>query len=219
MADLSHRRNVVDSLNTVLEDIDLEHDQQIAATAPTVLCIGGRTELDEAAAQILVRLLYGHDVTAKAFAPLAVRQETIAQLPLDGVDVVCLCYLGNNPKSYVRFVSRRLLRHYPELKIVACVFGSDAAAAPPSEWGVTRMVGTLHAAADAAVELSARAAPEELETALSLPLDEEGMGRLRHLSRSDGPLSEELGEIAASMGVPVAILHIAEGGQIGRAHV
>ncbi|MGV8855214.1 MAG: AI-2E family transporter [Devosia sp.] len=210
VSDLSHRRNVVDSMVSVMEDIDVEQDQNIARAEPTVLCIGGRTELDEAAAQILVRLLHAKNIAAKGLAPLAVRQESIAQLPLDGIEVVCLCYLGNNPRSYARFVSKRLLRQHPGLKIVACVFGADAGSAAASDWGSLRLVSTLRGAVETAHELSDRSEPQPDDEPFSAPIDEAGLGRLRQLARSDGRLSSVLREVAAKTGVPVAIMHVAD---------
>jgi hypothetical protein len=51
-----------------------------------------------------------------------VTHETIADLDLAGVEVVCLVYLNPLPQAYARFVSRRLKRRMPRLKIVLGVW-------------------------------------------------------------------------------------------------
>ena len=208
LSDLSHRRNVVDSMKAVLQDIDIDQDQEISATAPMLLCIGGRTELDEAAAQLLVRLLDSNQVPARALAPLAIRQESIGQLALDGVQVVCLCYLGDNPRSYARFVAKRLLRHHPKLKVIVCALGLRSNPENLADWGVDTVVGTLPGAVTALTDTTRQAALLESDRLVQMPIDDAGLTRLRQLARSDGPLSALLGEIAVSAGVPVAIMDV-----------
>lgn len=207
VADLSHRRNVVDSMMAVLQDIDIDQDQDIGAAPATILCIGGRTELDEAAAQLMVRLLLAQQHGARALPALAIRQESIGQLALDGVDVVCLCYLGDNPRSYARFVAKRLKRHHPGLVVIALASGRMVENA--ADWGVSKVVGTLRAGVNAVADMSRQDEVPGSENPDQLPIDDAGLTRLRRLSRSDGPLSALLGEIAAAAGVPVAIMDIA----------
>lgn len=211
LSDLSHRRKVVESMAAVLDDIEIEPDQELASLPATILCIGGRTELDEAAAQLLVRLLHTAQLPAKVLAPLAIRQESIGQLTLDDVKVVCLCYLGDNPRSYVRFVAKRLLRKQPSLTIIACALGARGVSAEQPDWGASTVVGTLGAAVTAITDVVA-SAEQPASDPLQMPIDDAGLNRIRRLAQSDGPLSKMLGEVAASSGVPVAIIDIADTG-------
>lgn len=210
VSDLSHRRNVVVSMTAVIEDIDEDTEQVAAEAAASILCIGGRTELDEAAAHILQRLLAADGLAARAAAPLVIRQESIGQLDLSGISVVCLCYLGDNPRSYVRFVARRLARRYPELKIVAFVASTTTAANDrQDDWGVTRIVGEISDAVSVAADLSKQTkAPVQLS--LEQPIDQMALTRLRQLAQSDGRLAGVLAEIASDSGVPVAVLNIVQ---------
>lgn len=210
VTDLSHRRNVADSMAAVIDDIDVDQDHELGALSASILCIGGRTELDEAAAQLLVRLLHADGRPARALAPLAIRQESIGQLALDGVNVVVLCYLGDNPRSYVRFVARRLLRRKPDLKIVACVLSPSASLDVPADWGVSGLASSLSSASAAVGTIVDDEAQPGADQSLEMPIDEIGLQRLRQLAHSDGPLSEMLSEIAAAAGVPVAIVDIAD---------
>ncbi|MET3900409.1 putative PurR-regulated permease PerM [Devosia sp. UYZn731] len=211
VVDLSHRRNVVDSMMAVINDIDIDQDPEAASLPPRVFCIGGRTELDEAAAQILSRLLLAAGHPAKALAPLTIRQESIGQLALAGIEVVCLCYVGDNPRSYARFVAKRLLRQHPELAVIACVLGDGPTANPEhADWGTKGVVYTLK---DAVASIRKSLEPGVLpsgNTALEEPIDEASLVRLRRLAQSDGPLSDMLGEIAKASGMPVAIMEIAD---------
>jgi len=208
VSDVSHRRNVVDSMSTVIEDIDIDQDQEVANRPATVLCVGGRTELDEAAAQIMTRLLRAADHPARPAAPLAIRQESIGQLDLEGIRVVCLCYLGNNPRSYARFVARRLARLKPGIEIVAMAVGHGEV--QNRDWGVSRVVTTIDAAVTAIDEILKVDEPGAPSDAAEEPVDHEDLERLRRLAQSDGPMSAMLREIAASAGVPVAIMDIVD---------
>jgi hypothetical protein len=44
----------------------------------------------------------------------------LGQLDLQGVDVVCLCYLHPQPQVYARYICRRLRRRAPRVKLVVC---------------------------------------------------------------------------------------------------
>ena len=136
LTDLASRRQVVDGMAAIVREV--EHlaqentdgdDSEARPILPPikVLCIGGRSELDGAAADMLAQVLARRGVTVSALPPLAVRQEGIGQMDLDGVDVICLAYLGANPRTYVRFVARRVKRRTPDVRVVACLFNPDEA--------------------------------------------------------------------------------------------
>lgn len=210
VSDLAHRRNVMDSMRAVMEDLDIEAPEPAdVEIPPRILCIGGRTELDDAAAQILVRLLPAKCGVAKALAPLVVRQESVGQLNLDGVEVVCLCYLDGNPRSHARVVARRLLRRRPDIKIVAVAMGAGPASNErQQDWGVAQIVPGLPEAVAAvnALVKTEQQSKEEPATAM----DDAALDRLRRLAHSEGPLAEALGQIALGSGVPTAILDVVD---------
>jgi len=213
-SDLSHRRNVVDSMAAVINDIDIEidFDHDAGTQSPRVICIGGRTELDEAAAQILARLLRSSGYSASALAPLAIRQESIGQLLLDGVEVVCLCYLGDNARSYARFVARRLQRRYPDLKVIACAMGPERMNGDEQQdWGTPYVARDLAGAIESVEELLTHTVVEQ-GAAQRQAVDDDAVHRLRRLANSDGRLAQALGAIASASGVPVAIIDISDAG-------
>jgi predicted PurR-regulated permease PerM len=208
VSDLSHRRNVMDSMRAVMDDIDIDAEPKaMSGDAPRVLCIGGRTELDDAAAQILMRLIGPEYGPVKALAPLAIRPESIGQLALDEVEVVCLCYLDDNPRSHARLVARRLSRRSPAIKIIAVAMGpTPLANERQQDWGVARIVSGLPEAVVAVNEMVQVDVPEK--SAPPPAIDEAALDRLRRLAHSDGPLAQALGGIATSSGVPTAILDV-----------
>jgi predicted PurR-regulated permease PerM/GAF domain-containing protein len=210
VSDLAHRRNVMDSMRAVMEDLDLDNSEPVDPPAPPrVLCIGGRTELDDAAAQILTRLIPPENGPAKVLAPLVVRQESIGQLSLDGVEVVCLCYLDDNPRSHVRVVARRLARRRPGVKIVAVVMGANTAGTErQQDWGVAQIVTGLPEAVVATNALLQSTTPTPAEKPSAM--DDAALDRLRQLAHSEGPLASLLGDIASGSGVPTAILDVVD---------
>ena len=76
---------------------------------PHVLCIGVRTPLDLAAAQILAQLITRHGVPARVAS--SARLSDIGQLDLDGVKLVWLSSVdAAQANAHLRFVVRRLRR-------------------------------------------------------------------------------------------------------------
>lgn len=210
VSDLTHRRNVMDSLRAVMDDIDIDHEVEAPITdKPRVLCIGARTELDDAAAQILMRLIPQENGPVKALAPLVIRQESIGQLELNGVELICLCYLDNNPRSHARVVARRLARRKPGIKIIAVALGTAPAANDRErDWGVGQIVATLPEAV-VAVNTAVRAGKVD-QSATPAAMDDTALHRLRQLAHSDGPLAAALGDIALASGVPTAIMDVVD---------
>ena len=138
-SDVSYRRVVADTALAVVREVDehlRENNPRPAAegvapedvTAPsaavTVLCIAGRTELDRAAAEMVVQVLGEHGVSAKALPPITVSQDALGQLDLGGVEVICLSYLHPQPQVFARYVCRRLKRRTPKLKTIVCLWNA-----------------------------------------------------------------------------------------------
>ncbi|MDB5623314.1 MAG: phytochrome sensor protein [Devosia sp.] len=207
--DVVHRRRVVESLSGVVEDLDEDLGRQaIAAPRPEVLCIGGRTELDGSAALLLGRLLET-EYAISVLPPLTVRQESIGQLDLDGVRVVCLCYLGDNMRSYLRYVARRLRRRQPEVSVIACVFNDDMATTEPGELNVDAVARNIEEAVGAVrLQMAApRAGAPATEEADQLASAAD-VAWIRQLARADGAVAERLREIAVAMNVPIAVVDL-----------
>jgi predicted PurR-regulated permease PerM len=132
--DVGSRRAVAEGMSAIVAEMDTpaNHSDESSEPVPVtakVLCIGGRTELDVAAARMLAQVIGRPTLETAVLPPFTLRQEGIGQLDLAGVDVICLVYLDANPRTYVRFVKRRLRQLAPDVKIVVSTLGFEAATA------------------------------------------------------------------------------------------
>ena len=80
-----------------------------------VLCIGGRSVLDEASAAMLAEVLKKRGLGAKALGPEALSAGHITSLAGTEARLICLAYLGLGPgPAHIRYLVRRLRRILPE---------------------------------------------------------------------------------------------------------
>jgi predicted PurR-regulated permease PerM len=94
-----------------------------------VLCIGGRTSLDEAAAAMLAGVLKKRGLAAKALPPEAISAGHIASLGETEAKLIVLSYLGiGNTPAVIRYVVRRLRRILPEGTPILVCFWAGAQA-------------------------------------------------------------------------------------------
>ena len=96
-----------------------------------VLCMAGRSFLDEAAAALLAQILGKHGIEAKVEpAGGGLGSGRISRLSTDGAQLVCLSYLDADLSTAgARFVVRRLRRRLGEIKILAGFWQSGPAQA------------------------------------------------------------------------------------------
>ncbi|TJW03685.1 MAG: AI-2E family transporter [Mesorhizobium sp.] len=93
-------------------------------TDMSVLCAGGRGELDDAAAAMLAQVLeiQGATVSKTSFADM--EPASIRRLELDAVGTVVVGFLNRDSVKHARFLVRRLKRAKPALR-VGIVFWSE----------------------------------------------------------------------------------------------
>jgi predicted PurR-regulated permease PerM len=85
-----------------------------------VLCIAGRSFLDEAAAALFAQILEKHGMTATIEPAGALTAGRISRLSAEGARLVCLSYLDADLSAAgARFAVRRLRRRLGEIKILA----------------------------------------------------------------------------------------------------
>jgi hypothetical protein len=98
----------------------------------SVLCIGGRTPLDEAAAAMLAGLLKKHGLKARAVERESISAGNIVSLVTAKAKLVCLSFLGiGSSPTQVRYLVRRLRRILPPgCMILVGYWADDAAGAP-----------------------------------------------------------------------------------------
>ncbi len=89
-------------------------------TEKPVLCIAGRSFLDEAAAALFSQILEKHGMRAKVEPAGALTAGRISHLSAEGVRLVCLSYFDADLSTAgARFAVRRLRRRLGEVKILA----------------------------------------------------------------------------------------------------
>jgi predicted PurR-regulated permease PerM len=83
-----------------------------------VLCIAGRTALDEAAAMMLAQLCNAHGLRTRVEGAGALSTSNIFRLESDGVAMICLSYVNTANPSQIRYAVRRLRRKFPRALIM-----------------------------------------------------------------------------------------------------
>jgi predicted PurR-regulated permease PerM len=192
---LQQRRQLVESFDLLLAEAGLgEHQQQ-----QSVIIVGAKTELDETAAKLLGLMLDRQDVASTVLPPLAVRPEAIGQLDVTGVRLVVLVFMGSNIGPQARYISRRLRRINPGIRLVVCALGS----AESEETADRLHVDAIYRSeVDAVARIAENVAMEDHPD--SLPSG----GLLSLRSRGDELLAQSLQQIANRFNVPVASVNL-----------
>ena len=83
-----------------------------------VLCVAGRSLIDEAAAIMLGQLSTAHGLSARVEAAEALSTANIFRLETAGVAIVCLVYMDASGPAHMRYSVRRLRRKLPQATII-----------------------------------------------------------------------------------------------------
>jgi predicted PurR-regulated permease PerM len=83
-----------------------------------VLCVGGRSLIDEAAAIMLAQLSTAHGLSARVEGAEALSTANVFRLETTGVAIVCLVYLDASGPAHMRYSVRRLRRKLPKATII-----------------------------------------------------------------------------------------------------
>ena len=115
-----------------------------------VLCIAGRSFLDEAAAALFAQILEKHGMGAKVGPAGALTADRISRLSAEGARLVCLSYFDADLSTAgARFAVRRLRRRLGEIKILAGFWqggpgqASELCAATKADFYATRFKEAL----------------------------------------------------------------------------
>ena len=124
-----------------------------------VLCIAGRSFLDEAAAALFAQILEKHGMGAKVGPAGALTAGRISSLSAEGVRLVCLSYFDADLSTAgARFAVRRLRRRLGQVKILAGFWqsgpgqASELCAATKADFCATRFKEALDFCLHEAVE-------------------------------------------------------------------
>ena len=90
-----------------------------------VLCMAGRSLIDEAAAIMLAQLSTAHGLAARVEGAQALSTTNVFRLETTGVAIVCLVYLDASGPAHMRYSVRRLRRRLPTATIILCCWVKD----------------------------------------------------------------------------------------------
>jgi predicted PurR-regulated permease PerM len=83
-----------------------------------VLCVAGRSPIDEAAAIMLGQLATAHGLPARVEAAEVLSTTNVFRLDTSGVAMVCLIYMDASSPAHMRYSVRRLRRKLPKATII-----------------------------------------------------------------------------------------------------
>jgi hypothetical protein len=177
------RAKLADDAIFVIQELEDELEN-LAPTGPDapVICIGGRTELDHAAAEAAVAAMRAKGIAGRATAPVRLSRDPGVMIDLTKARVICLCYLDSHPQAFVRFLARRLKRQAPQAKTLLCYLNPPAG--PPArdlaeKMLVDRVAFTLEEALTQAAEWLGVSTEEHKEEAAE---QEQGSSLLQTIS-------------------------------------
>jgi len=90
-----------------------------------VLCLAGRSPIDEAAAIMLGQLSTAHGLPARVDGAEALSTANIFRLETAGVAIVCLIYMDSSGPAHMRYAVRRLRRKLPKATIILACWMRD----------------------------------------------------------------------------------------------
>ncbi|RYE58929.1 MAG: AI-2E family transporter, partial [Rhizobiaceae bacterium] len=192
---LPQRRVLATSIDAVIDEVG--HSEPLEGTS--VVLVGGRTEIDESAARVVAQRLAAHGVASRILPPMAVRQESIGRIDIEGAEVVCVFYFGTDIKARARYVARRLKLTRQGVKIIVCHLAADGSGASAD---ALRVDSVTHGLADTIEEIDRHLDVASATAKLS------GQQPFRGAGRGDDELGRALKAIADEMGVPLATVNL-----------
>jgi GAF domain-containing protein len=166
---------------------------------------------------MMAQVLDERGIGTRVLPPIAVSQDALGQLDLNGVQVVCLSYLHPQPQVYARYICRRLRRRAPHIKLAVCYWN------PALGTGQTLDI-TKQMAADA-VFMSLEACLNQVEAWVSQPAssaetspvladtEQDRVAALHDLglaSAADRRFDHVSRTVAQAFDVPIALVSLAD---------
>ncbi len=161
--DRGRQVEIRDSVELVVADladhVDVREEKTAAEPAQTpavpappappaaVLCIAGRTPIDQAACSILVQLLARQNIPTRVAGPDALSIHGAPRISAEGISAICIFYLGRQSPAVVRYSVRRLKKRFPEIPVAVCLWGAGDLApiveAAHADATVSSLAGTI----------------------------------------------------------------------------
>jgi predicted PurR-regulated permease PerM len=119
----------LETANDWISELPLVEKDDLASawqTETPVLCVAGRSPLDEAVALMLAQLLDKHGLHARVEPVEAIASTSILHLEAKGVAMVCVSYLDAGSPAHMRYTIRRLRRRMPQARVLLGCWMADA---------------------------------------------------------------------------------------------
>lgn len=126
VASAEHRHRVVSGMDQVIDELRELHPPPQVEGPASVICIGGKWEIDTLAARMLAHAIALSGVPADHRAASLSKAEFFNQLDLKGATTVCLSLFSAQPHTQVRYLCRRLRRRWPDLHILLALWNAPA---------------------------------------------------------------------------------------------
>jgi predicted PurR-regulated permease PerM len=199
-ASAEHRLRLANGMDTLLDDLRDQYPSPLGPEAkPTVLCIGGKWEIDALAGEMLAHALAIEGIAA-GFQPAAsVNADYLAKLDLKGADIVCLSYFTSSPGIPARHACRRLRRRWPDVRIVLALWNAPPKLLTNESVEALKADAVVTSVHEAVRRIHRIVNPEEAKAALEAALPDNDAERVEALKATgvlEGDKRETLDALA-----------------------
>ena len=199
-ASAEHRLRLASGMDTLLDDLKDQYPSSLGPEAkPTVLCIGGKWEIDALAGEMLAHALAFEGVAAVSQPAASVNADYLAKLDLKGADIVCLSYFTPNPAIPARHACRRLRRRWPNIRIVLALWNAPPELLTDESLAAFKADAVVTSVEEAVRRIHRIVAPEEAKAAQQAPVpdnDAERVDALKATGVLEGDKREALDALA-----------------------
>jgi hypothetical protein len=199
-ASAEHRLRLAAGMDTLLDDLRDQYPASLSPDAkPTVLCIGGKWEIDALAGEMLAHALGFEGIAAASQPAASVDADYLAKLDLKGADIVCLSYFTPNPAIPARHACRRLRRRWPNVRIVLALWNAPPELLTDESLAALKADAVVTSVEEAIRRIHRIIAPEEAKAAQRAPVpdnDAERVDALKATGVLEGDKREALDALA-----------------------
>ncbi|MDO5692097.1 MAG: AI-2E family transporter [Pseudomonadota bacterium] len=137
VATAEHRHRVISGMDQLIDEMRDQYPPPPGLPV-RVACLGGRWAVDALAADMAAHTLALEGIGSRVVQVGLMSSDHFAQLDLQDVEVVVLCYFTPDPTTLARYFVRRLRRHWPDVRIILAAWNHHP---HPPETDVMQAVG------------------------------------------------------------------------------
>lgn len=199
-ASAEHRLRLASGMDELLDDLRDDFPASLKPeTNPSVLCIGGKWEIDALAGEMLAHALAFEGIAAVPQPAASVNADYLANLDLKGADTVCLSYFAPNPAIPARHACRRLRRRMPNIRIVLALWNAPPELLTDESLAALKADAVVTSVEEAVRRIHRIVAPEEAKAVQQAAVpdnDAERVSALRATGVLEGGKREALDALA-----------------------